>query len=420
MSTDFNETPGAPRYRRPSGNSLGQMWQNPIFKLVVIVILVAGAALAGVKMLSGRKEQAPSALPSVTAPVSGSGVTPELTPEYAQAIQQSDQTRVEAARAQGESAIPTPMQTGMANPQVEANVGGDDGTDPLKAFQAMMERGESPQRQQPAPPPPPPPVPPEMVQALSGAMRAQMDTLLRAWQPEGMKTVSSSIKEADILARTAPQPVSGIVRASGGSTRPVVSAGSIYYGQMLVEANSDVPGPIMAQVLTGPLAGGKAIGDFETFRNHLVIHFDVVAFRNKQVEVDAIALDPNTTLGGVATEVDPRYFERVLLPAASAFLEAYGKALSEPTSTVTVSGTGATDITTQTDEQDSRDAMFAGLEEASSRVGRFLDEEATATKRLVRVAVGTPIGIFFVKPACGLDGQCNAAAASHDESQAAE
>ena len=155
----------------------------------------------------------------------------------------------------------------------------------------------------------------------------------------------------------------------------------------------------MAQILTGPLKGGRAIGSFETFREHLVIRFRTVSIGDKDLTTDILALDPNTTIGGLATEVDPRYTTRVLLPAAAAFIREYGAAISKPSSTTTVSGTGSSSITTNNqDKADSRDAMYAGISAASDRVAQFVDEEAAATKRLVRVAVGTPVGLFFVSP----------------------
>ena len=70
--------------------------------------------------------------------------------------------------------------------------------------------------------------------------------------------------------------------------------------------------------------------------------------------------------------------------------------LSEPESTVTTSGASTT-TTTSTQKSSSSDAMYAGIGEAADSISDFVDDEAAATKRLVRVAVGTPIGLFFVR-----------------------
>lgn len=412
MSTDFNETPGAPRYRRPGGGSFSQMWQNPIFKLVVIVIVIAGGSMAGVKMLSGRSGPQETVIPSpVGTGLEGGGQAEEVTQDYALAVQQGDEARAAAARATGESNVPTPLQVGVTNPETASDLSGQEGQDPLKAFEAILRNGP-PGNQKPETPVLPTAqaqvqVPPEVMQNLTQGMTQQVSLLMRTWTPDNMQVVASTVDEAAVLSRSSPRAMeAGRMSDIGRETKPIVPAGSVYYGQMLVEANSDVPGPVMAQILTGPLAGGKAIGSFQTFRNHLVITFDTVAFRTKQMDVSILALDPNTTLGGVATEVDPRYFQRVLLPAAAAFVAAYGETLSRPSSTVSITGNGSTNVTTSTDEQDSKDAMYAGIDATASKIEQFLDEEAAATKRLVRVGVGAPIGLFFTKPVCSMNGQC--------------
>lgn len=397
MATDFNETPGAARYKKPGGGggSAGQLLKNPIFKLLAVLIVGGGAAFAGMQFLSKPSEQARSVLPVADAPTTAATTT-EITPAYQQAVQQLDQQRAELARGRGESALPTPMQNPVAAPTVDSEVMAESATDPLRDFENIIANSRNTGAPSPVQPVQPmqPAVSPEAVQALTRTMRMQMDQLMGQWAPVNMQQVSGSQPP-----RTTENQ-GGYGSGSGAGTddgRLIVQAGSVYYGQMLMEANSDVPGPIMAQVLTGPFAGGRAIGTFETYRNHLAIRFKTIAIRNQQFTVDILALDPDTTLGGVVTEVDPRYFSRVLMPAAAAFVKAYGETISEPTSTTSVSGSGGTSVTTNNqDKNSSRDAMYAGMGEAFDRVGTFVDEEAASIKRLVRVAVGTPIGLFFV------------------------
>lgn len=407
MATDFNETPGAARYKKPGGSSLGQMWKNPIFKLVVVLGVGGAAAFAAMQFLSKPPEKEQSVLPVAQAPSNVTDNT-DVTPEYMRAVNQLDQQRVEEARATGVSSLPTPLQNPVAAPTVDTEIMAQGASDPLRNFENIINNGGRSNSAgglngNAAPQPVAPPVSPEEVQNLSRAMRTQVDQLIGQWQPEQMKvTMGTALRETNASAQG-----SGSSRADGADQgRLIVSAGSVYYGQMLMEANSDIPGPIMAQVLTGPFAGGRAIGSFETYRDHLAIHFKTIAIRNREFPVDILALDPNTTLGGVVTEVDPRYFTRVLMPAAAAFIRAYGETISEPASTTTVSGSGSSSVTTNDQQQnDSRDALYKGLSSAAERVGSFVDEEASATKRLVRVAVGTPVGLFFVSSV--REGQAN-------------
>lgn len=401
MATDFNETPGAARYKKTGGSSLGQMWKNPIFKLVSFVIIGGGVAFAGMQFLSKPPKEAETVLPTVQSTATASPTT-EVTPEYQRAVQQLDEQRAAGARDRGVSAIPTPMQNPVAAPTVDVDATTQGVADPLRDFENIISNGRNTadtNQVTAVPQPAAPPVSPEAMQALTKTMRQQMDALMGQWGPVPMQVVVSTSSSRERASTDNSSDRGGSAGNNNVEPRLIIQAGSVYYGQMLMEANSDIPGPVMAQILTGPFAGGRAIGSFETYRNHLAIHFKTVAIRNRQFTVDILALDPDTTLGGVVTEVDPRYFSRVLLPAAAAFVKAFGETISTPPSTTTVTGSGGSSITTnEGNDPTTKDALYAGMGEAADRVGDFVDQEGASIKRLVRVAVGTPVGLFFVSP----------------------
>jgi intracellular multiplication protein IcmE len=393
MSTDFNETPGTPRYRKTaSAGGLKQLWGNPIFKLVAVIVVVVGFGVAASQFM-GKSDNAPKTVVPV-ATTSAVSSQAEVTPQYQQAIQAQDAQRAETAAARGESALPTPMQNPVMTPTVDAAGEGQAAKDNLQEF--LNIEAASP------PPPPAPPMPempaytPEQLQATAGLIRGQTNLLMKGWTPVAGKslTINDDDEKADAAA--------GVQQASAPAEedlgRMVISAGTVQYAQMLMEANSDVPGPVMAQILTGPFAGGRAIGQFQVTRNHLIVTFKTIAYKKKNVSVDILALDPETTLGGVVTEVDPRYMQRVIIPAAAAFVKEYGKVLSTPTSTVTTSGLDGGTTTASTDEPSAKDAWLAGVGEAADRVANFTEQEGAAIKRLVRLEVGAPLGMFYVNP----------------------
>jgi len=404
MSTDFNETPGTSRYRK-SGTSLGDLWRTkPVFKLIVVLLVLGGAGLGANAYFSRNKAVEDSRLPAPAAPVATDVNATEVTPQYIKAVRQQDEERANEARGTGESAIPTPMQNPVMNPSLDS-VTDEMTTDPLREFEESIQQRVNPN---PQPTPTPqvvaPVIPPEAMQALQRQMQAQMDQISGQWAPPNMTAlvVQQSAEEQAPPSNNAGTPAGNAPSQGDSSAKRAgkiyVPLGAVHYGQMLMEANSDVPGPVMGQILTGPLAGARVIGAFETFRNHLLIRFNKISFRRKEITTDILVLDPGTTLGGIATEVDPRYMTRVILPAASEFLRGIGEALSEDNSTVQIIGTGDTQtVVTSTDKKNVEDAALNGLEAAMDRVGQFVDDEANATKRLVRVAVGTPIGLFFVK-----------------------
>src|SRR5262249_43355048 len=152
------------------------------------------------------------------------------------------------------------------------------------------------------------------------------------------------------------------------SPTALVSAGTVSYGQLLTEANSDVPGPILAQILSGPLSGARAVGQFHTINDYNVLQFSLVNFKGKDYPINAIALDPDTTLGGMATEVDERYFTRVILPAAAGFMQGLGSALGTGSSSVVTNG--ETTIVSQSG-RGLQQGMFQGLGQAAQTAGQF-------------------------------------------------
>lgn len=412
MTTDFNETPGTSRYRKP-GTSLTELWRTkPIFKLLVIGIVVGGAAWAANSYFSKNTKVETSVLPAPAANTSSSAATAgEVSPEYVKAVETQNQTRAEQATESGTSALPTPMQSAVMNPAISSVVEQND-QDPLKEFEESITPKMRTSSTSAIPVAPVvPAVPPEAVQALARQMQAQMQQVQREWAAPAMSTVRINEARDEAGGSTSARAADGGAQTYRDSYegKTYIPAGSVLYGQMLTEANSDVPGPILGQMLSGPLAGARLVGSFQTFRNHLVIEFKTISFRRKTIKASILALDPNTTLGGVASEVDPRYLTRVILPAAAEFLKGFSSALSEDQTSVAVTGTGSTQITqSSTQEKTTKDALFDGMEKASDRVTQFMNEEASATKRLVRVAVGTPIALLFVKAVteCDLNEGC--------------
>ena len=176
----------------------------------------------------------------------------------------------------------------------------------------------------------------------------------------------------------------------------IIAATTIEYGQTLIEANSDVKGPVLVELVTGPLKGARLLGSFKKEEEYLVIEMNTAVKDEKSYSVNAIILDPDTTLPGVATEVDRRWFRRVILPAAASFIEGLGSAIAE-TSGTSVSVEGET-VTTQTEDLDTEEELGKAVEKAAEKIAEIVDDEAADVETLVKVRAGTPVGILFLAP----------------------
>jgi len=390
---------------------LGEAWRNkPILKLLVIMVGV-GAALALV-MGTVTSDKKPIQSNVATAPDLSEPPGGTASPFFIEQNSQANHDRADAAMQVGGSALPTPVGRDMTA-VVDKNK-----KDPMVEFKEETERLKQELRteqqqntmqlqamQQKMAAQPRNDLGATQDESLARAMQKQMETLMESWTPRSAKVVNGYgeqvMKDMETKSAAVYSQMQGIQdQASAQAAQAVpdkviVPSGTVNYVQLLTEANSDIPGPILAQILSGPLSGGRAIGRFQVLNDFLVMSFSVVSLKGKEYAINAIALDPDTTLGGLATEVDHRYLTRVLLPAAGAFVQAFGQSLSETDTTTTV-----TDGSVLQDKakKGGKEAMYAGIGQAGQTLQEFFQSEANNTKTLVRVAVGTPMGMFFLAP----------------------
>jgi len=144
------------------------------------------------------------------------------------------------------------------------------------------------------------------------------------------------------------------------------------------------------------LAGARLLGQFSREENYLVITFNTAVKDEESYSINAIVLDPETTLPGVATDVDRRWLRRVILPTAASFIEGMGAAISQNAGT-SVSVQGET-VTTDTEDLDTEEEIGKAVEGAAQTVSDIMLEGSNNVETLVKVRAGTPIGILFLAP----------------------
>ncbi|MGE3624417.1 MAG: TrbI/VirB10 family protein [Bdellovibrionales bacterium] len=389
---------GAPPPKGARAN-LAHAWRTrPLFKLVVLMIVV-GAVLAVAISIFSQPPKPDSS--KIVTPPSGMNQPPggAVTPYFHEQLMKADAEREQKALQTGGSAIPTPVGK---NTNIDDLTADKNKKDPLVELRTQIDQQRQKiaelEREKKAPPAPAAAKPEQFDDSLASAMQKQMQQLMGSWDPKGIKqvVVTESEKPKEASLTMASNSANGTSGAAGGNTaqpKIIVPAGTVSYAQLLTEANSDVPGPILAQILSGPLKGARAVGQFKVENEYLVLKFNLVNYKNKDYTINAIALDPDTTLGGMATEVDQRYLTRVLLPAAAGFMQGFASALGQGSSSVVTNG----DTTiVQQSGKGLEEGLFSGLGQAGQTLGQFFQNQANATKPLVRVAAGTPMGMFFI------------------------
>ena len=79
-------------------------------------------------------------------------------------------------------------------------------------------------------------------------------------------------------------------------------------------------------------------------------------------------------------------------------MQGFGQALGQNNSSVVTNGT--TTIVQQS-SQGIRQGLYQGLAQTGQTLGQFFQNQANNTQPLVRVAAGTPMGLFFTSSVLG-------------------
>lgn len=406
--------------------SLKEMWEsNPLLKITAAILGVIVVGVAFFTFTGGHEEVKNI---SVVATTAGTKVTPgqqNVDEEYRQAIEDQNRKRAEDALNTGVSAMPTPVGTSKSGGIDVPDAPAQAQEDPLKEWRQRTEARRVLQQEtlpvEEAEPPAPEIVP--MVQPVrpqqqpiamkmdpkdAQALAKQMMTIIQAQAPEkamqlqvtqeeSAYVILRDEQEAKAQAEKAAATSSSKAEATAGAAakkKLIIAAGTISYAQLLNELNSDIQGPALAQILSGPFEGGRALGSFSVQDEYLVLTFKTIVKDGVSYDIEGIALNEKTTLTGHQTDVDYHYFSRVILPAAAAFVEGYGAAVAETgTSTQVTDGGG---VATEQPEPDGEEELYAGLEEASGKVSEILDERADRPITVI-VAKGTTMGILFME-----------------------
>lgn len=379
---------------------------------VAIVLVVVGLIVGVLFMFGGETIEDKDSVVQLGSTVTSVPATDdEISPAYAEAVEQQNEEDLEIAIREGTSAIPVPIETPdmrLEMPEVE-----EESEDPLHRWRALQE--ERVERQMKTREAEVEPVTvldaeqqSEAITQLSESMVEQMESILTNSTEDKVFTVKTLLTHED------QKNGSGGSGGSGGSASSnfveddteevIIPAGKIVYGQLLLEANSDVESVVLAQMVSGPLKGWKLLGEFEVQDdiNLLSLTFNIAVNEDgKQYAVDAIMLDPDTTLAALRSDIDHRYMRRVVLPAAAAFVEGFAEAIAESGRTsVTVSG----EVVAETEEEASSDQEVAtGVTEAATEISEILDDMGDV-EPLIIIAAGTPIGIFFTENVVDTEG----------------
>lgn len=183
-----------------------------------------------------------------------------------------------------------------------------------------------------------------------------------------------------------------------GSSGPVyVRAGTVVPALLLTPINSDAPGPVLAEITSGPFKGARLIGSFQATENQVVVAFRTLSMpgQPKSLRVDAFAVSADYH-AGLSTDVNHHYLKRFGLTAAAAFVQGYGEAVSRQGSTTVVGPFGST---TSYGQLSPSQVNKAALGRVGEQLGSQLSQEASV-RPTIKVegqdGGSVPIGLLFM------------------------
>lgn len=429
----------APRAPNGNGNgsraSLREAWDSsPVLKIAAIA-LGAAVLLGGYFTIFGGSSEDNSAIVATPAQTNVSSVpgTEDTDPEFRRALEELNQQEAIKAAETGGSALPVPIGTAAQSGLTVPAAPDAADADPLSQWRRDAESRRLAMEQQVlgdeepdegvAPdiipmvqPVRPTPQVARMDPEAPKRLAAQMRVIIAAQAPVNSRVAPITqvpsaytlMKKAEEEQAQAYQAQGGIQTASAGGSQAapafgdipsgdvdkvIVSAGSIIYGQLMNQLNSDLPGPVLVSLLSGPFAGGRAIGKLEVRQDYMVLTFNKVIKDGVVYTVQGIALDEETTLTGHRSSVDHHYFTRVILPAAAEFVKGYAGAVAETGTSSTTTGGGG--VVQDTPEPDATEEVYKGVEEAGDRVSEILEDESDRPVT-VHLDKGTTLGILLM------------------------
>lgn len=256
--------------------------------------------------------------------------------------------------------------------------------------------------------------PTQVPQAQQQAYRAAVNQLLQNWDGQAPRTdvvlPPAAAVAADQSSEPSPvQPVRHAQAAVAAAPKSVVidpvpaetgrilmPAGRGIYAHTVLSVNSDTGGPLVLHADSGPIAGDRLIATFsKNGYDRLVVRVTTVDHRGKPLDANAIVVAPDSMETAVASSVDEHYLERLLLPAAAAFVQGLGQALATTSNIQTVlSPLGGASYATHLNLSQQ---LGVGAGAAAQQVGTALNNEAPKGPT-VSLAANVNVGVMFLTP----------------------
>ncbi|WP_048795531.1 MULTISPECIES: conjugal transfer protein TraO [Serratia] len=165
----------------------------------------------------------------------------------------------------------------------------------------------------------------------------------------------------------------------GASVTPSVVVPPYWRGPGVIDIGVDSDNsttPVLGRFVSGPYAGAvlKAPAGAKLAGDGVVIHFTEMSFGGVNYQVDAYALQDESLMPSVATEVNNRYFSRIVLPALLKGIGGIGEMYAQANTQVVTNGFNA--VTTRPETPDGKAVAGVIAGGTASQAANVLSSDA--------------------------------------------
>jgi len=403
-------------------NNIKGLFQNPATLKVITVTGVVLAVIVGMAFLRLGKaaDEVPSGASVGNAPAVQHQPGVNDTPTHAALQRQANAQRLEQAQRQGQSTLPT--LTGAQ--QVDQPITLPSATTPQNTTQdvstiqfqpvvaPVVEPTAAPTPVVNAPVAAATPVKPQ----VSQDKKKQIEATLSYWAPQDLLFQEYTVVNKQEKQWQAPNPQlegAGQAGTAGINTTASVNAnqqasqirfvraGTTIPAKLITPLNSDAPGPVLAEITSGPLAGARLIGTMSVAKNSLLVNFTTISKpgwpNTYQVQAVGMSVDKSTAL---ATDVNNHYVQKYFGLLAGSFIQGYGDAMSQQGS-VTYLDPVSGGVVTSRDELSGSQIAKSAQGEVLSRLGQDWQRQTKKVTPTIKVqgkdGAEYPLQVLFLR-----------------------
>lgn len=375
--------------------------------VIVAIILVAAAAYLGWGWL--HQSAAPGSQYNLNRVANNAPVTSQESRQYRELLRLSNQQGAAEAESEGNSFVaslsesrtgtdkpvtpPRPPSTGTVTPDV-----GNDTSSPDSDQQDGLSDEQKQQIN-------------NLLTELSTRWKTSDMQLATAYGGEGQDGQSPFTRWAQSVPGLAPEAQNAAATALTSVPAPATTASQIripglarYPGTIDTAIDSDNPeSKVLASIPAGKLAGAVlAAQNVQLAGDGVIVNFRTLNFNGMTCTVDAYALNDENRRSSIASDVNHRYFTRIILPAIAGGIGKVGQ-LYEDSNTQILSTDSGT-ITGRTGSPDGKAVAGVIAGGIGQQTAQVMTQDASRTPvTQVNVDRGQVVSILFMKPVTDKD-----------------